>query len=164
MSEVLSLILTEQGKIVALFQRKFDFPHQEGSECHLVPLSWTPVIYFTFGVEFASLLLHQLCFSSLSREFPHVLEQIQGQLGCDRGEYVGEQLCSLTSLGCTGRVQRPMEKAFYHPFFFPTQVEGIFSVSHKSRLCGSAFKDTCGSKITTKINQVRRKPGPSGSK
>lgn len=40
----------------------------------LLPLSWTRVISFTFGVEFASLLLHQLCFSSLSHEFPGVLE------------------------------------------------------------------------------------------
>lgn len=80
-----------------------------------LPFSWARVIYFTFAVEFASLLLHQLCFSSPTREFPGVLEEIQGQLGCDRAENVGEQLCSVANwvAGCTGRVQGLMEEALF---------------------------------------------------
>lgn len=42
---------------------------------------------------------------------------------------------------CTGRVQGKIEKAFYYPFLKNSiEVEGIFFISHKIKLCGSISK------------------------
>lgn len=117
-----------RGDLIFLTQRE--------ANVILLPLRWIWVIDFTFGVEFASLQLHQLCFSSLSPEFPGVLEQIQGELA----ENVGESSFAVCPSWVAGECRGQWKRLFMILSFFPIQVEGIFSISHKSRLCGSASR------------------------